>query len=100
MRRILWLLVVGLALVSLTSSAEADGKNPRLFMPDGQLKSHPVRVYVTQDISASQSGDETERHPSEETEVCLDCIAGSDRQRHHAGAGGHHLPRRQRGTLL
>lgn len=54
MRRTLWLLVVGLALASLTSSAEADGKNPQLFMPDGQLKSHPVRVYVTQDISASQ----------------------------------------------
>ena len=54
MRQTLWLLVVGLTLVPLTAAAEVDGKNPQLFMPDGQLKSHPVRVYVTQDISANQ----------------------------------------------
>ncbi len=54
MRRALWLLVAGLALASSATRAEGNGQAPQLFMPDGQLKSHSVRVYVTQDISANQ----------------------------------------------
>jgi len=49
MRRLLGLLVAGLVLTSWASASAADGR-PQLFMPSGQLKSHPVRVYVTQDL--------------------------------------------------
>lgn len=54
MRRVLWSLVAGLALASPATFAEGNGEAPRLFMPDGQLKSHSVRVYITKDIPASQ----------------------------------------------
>jgi len=54
MRRALWPLAIGLVLVASTTSAEPAGDKPHLFMPDGQLKSHSVRVYVTQDITAKQ----------------------------------------------
>lgn len=54
MRQAFWLLLVGFALASSTTRAEGGAANPQLFMPDGQLKSHSVRVYVTQDIAANQ----------------------------------------------
>ncbi len=50
-RRRIWLVVAGLL---AASSAEADEQTPHLYMPDGQLKSHSIRVYVTQTISPSQ----------------------------------------------
>jgi hypothetical protein len=53
MRRVIWPLVIGLVLVS-TSHAESASDKTHLFMPDGQLKSHSVRVYVAQDITAKQ----------------------------------------------
>ena len=43
-------------LVVLLSTANAEeDQQARIYMPDGQLKSHSVRVYLTQDIVASQS---------------------------------------------
>ncbi|MBM3775131.1 MAG: hypothetical protein FJW37_08200, partial [Acidobacteria bacterium] len=39
------------------AAAPATGSTPvyKLYMPDGQLKSHPIRVYVNRDILPSQS---------------------------------------------
>ena len=52
--RALWFLLVWLALPLPAIFAASDGDTPQLFMPDGQLKSHTIRVYVTHDISADQ----------------------------------------------
>jgi len=54
MRRAFWFILLGLFLVPSVTLATSDGQTTRLFMPDGQLKSHTVRVYVTHDISANQ----------------------------------------------
>ncbi len=45
--------IAALALVLSASGTPAPGaQDPvRLFMPDGQLQSHPVRVFVTEDLS-------------------------------------------------
>lgn len=50
----LWLLVAALISVPWATCAQENRQGPRLFMPDGQLKSHTVRVYVTGDISADR----------------------------------------------
>jgi hypothetical protein len=54
-RRILYLLTLGLTLTPCSTVAADDGAILSLFMPDGQLRSHPVRVYITQDILPSQN---------------------------------------------
>jgi hypothetical protein len=54
MRRAFWFILLGLVLVPSVTLATSEGQTTRLFMPDGQLKSHTVRVYVTHDISANQ----------------------------------------------
>jgi len=54
MKRTFWFILVGLVLTPSVILAANDGQTTRLFMPDGQLKSHTVRVYVTHDISANQ----------------------------------------------
>lgn len=53
-RRTFCFLLVWLVLAPSIALAASDGQTIRLFMPDGQLKSHTVRVYVTHDISANQ----------------------------------------------
>jgi hypothetical protein len=52
--RAFWFLLVWLASPLPATFAASDGETPQLFMPDGQLKSHTIRVYVTHDISADQ----------------------------------------------
>ena len=48
-------LTLGLSLMTLVAPLWASDEQPlRLYMPDGQLKSHSIRVYVTRDIPASQ----------------------------------------------
>jgi hypothetical protein len=44
-----------MSLMTLVAPLLASDEQPlRLYMPDGQLKSHSIRVYVTRDIPASQ----------------------------------------------
>jgi hypothetical protein len=44
-----------MSLMTLVAPLLASDEQPlRLYMPDGQLKSHAIRVYVTRDIPASQ----------------------------------------------
>ena len=50
MKKIGFILVYMFLVQSVTIAANG-GQNIQLFMPDGQLKSHTVRVYVTEDIS-------------------------------------------------
>ena len=52
--RALWFFLVWLVSPLPASFAASEGETPQLFMPDGQLKSHTVRVYVTHDISVDQ----------------------------------------------
>ena len=52
--RALWLLVVGLIVTIGPARAESNGVAPQLFMPDGQLKSHSVRVYISRDLAPNQ----------------------------------------------
>src|SRR5438094_9751586 len=52
--RALWLLVVGLIVTIGPARAESNGVAPQLFMPDGQLKSHSVRVYISRDLALNQ----------------------------------------------
>ena len=52
--RALWLLVVGLIVTIGPTRAESNGVAPQLFMPDGQLKSHSVRVYISRDLALNQ----------------------------------------------
>ncbi len=52
--RALCFLLVWLASPLPAAFAVSDGETPKLFVPDGQLKSHTVRVYVTHDISVDQ----------------------------------------------
>jgi hypothetical protein len=48
-------LTLGLSLILWVAPLSAADEQPlRLYMPDGQLKSHSIRVYVTHDIPASQ----------------------------------------------
>jgi hypothetical protein len=48
-------LTFGLSLMTLVAPLLASDEPPlRLYMPDGQLKSHSIQVYVTRDIQASQ----------------------------------------------
>ena len=54
MKRAFWFILAGLVLAPLATLAASDEQTTRLFMPDGQLKSHTVRVYVTHDISPNQ----------------------------------------------
>jgi hypothetical protein len=54
MRRAFWFILAGLLLAPSVTLAGSAGQTTRLFMPDGQLKSHTVRVYVTHDISPNQ----------------------------------------------
>lgn len=49
--RALCFLLIWLASPLPAAIAAGNGETPQLFMPDGQLKSHTVRVYVTHDIS-------------------------------------------------
>ncbi len=44
------LLLSGLALVTLVASAEAADQAAHLFMPDRQVKSHAMRLYLTEGI--------------------------------------------------
>lgn len=53
-RAVLGLSFVGLVIPASASGAETADQSAELFMPDGQVKSHSVRVYVNQDISAAQ----------------------------------------------
>lgn len=46
----IWVLL-GLLSLSWTTALHAETTPVRLFMADGQLKSHPVRVFINQDIS-------------------------------------------------
>ena len=52
--RLSQLLVLILLLLLPLSQCFAE-EQIRLFMPDGQLKSHPVRVFITRDIGASMN---------------------------------------------
>jgi hypothetical protein len=52
--RAFWFLLVWLASPLPATFAASGGETPQLFMPDGQLKSHTIRVYVTHDISVDQ----------------------------------------------
>src|SRR5438445_4987370 len=52
-RRTLWVVVAVAAVTALPLRLQA-ASTTTLFMPDGQLTSHAVRVYVTQDIVANQ----------------------------------------------
>ncbi len=47
-------LCVWVLLQSPVALATSSSQSPSFFMPDGQLKSHTVRVYLDQDISAAQ----------------------------------------------
>lgn len=47
-------LCVWVLLQSSVALAASSGQSPSFFMPDGQLKSHTVRVYLERDISAAQ----------------------------------------------
>lgn len=61
-------------LLLLSSSVFAAEPTTHLYMPDGQLSSHPIRVYVTPDIPESfdtrlrltGSHEVTEKHPKED----------------------------------
>jgi hypothetical protein len=52
--RALWFFLVWLVSPLPATFAASEAETPQLFMPDGQLKSHTVRVYVTHDISVDQ----------------------------------------------
>lgn len=54
MKRTFLLFLVWIVFPLSASHAANDGQSIQLFMPDGQLKSHTVRVYVTHDISENQ----------------------------------------------
>jgi hypothetical protein len=44
-----------IAPIPLTVSTPATVQVARVYMPDGQIKSHSIRVYITRDIQSSQS---------------------------------------------
>jgi len=53
-KRAIYFFLLWLAAPLPATFAASDAETPKIFMPDGQLKSHTVRVYVTRDISVDQ----------------------------------------------
>ena len=102
--RALCFLLVWLASPLPATFAASDGEIPQLFMPDGQLKSHTVRVYVTHDISVDQkprlrllcSRAVTKKAVEESSPLEPGIVAPG--QEWVEGVGGQDL--RRRGTLL
>lgn len=47
--RCFWL--IGILVIWVTNALAVDNGPTRLFMSDGQLKSHPIRVFINQDIA-------------------------------------------------
>jgi len=103
-KRALWFLLVWLILPLPENFAASDGETPQLFVLDGQLKSHTVRVYVTRDITADQqprlrllrSHAVTKKAVDES--LRLEPVIVAPRQEWVERVGGQDL--RRRGTLL
>ena len=49
-----WLLVVGLTVPIGPARTDSDGATPQLSIPNGQLKSSSVRVYISRDLAPNQ----------------------------------------------